>query len=363
MAKAPDMSPDFARWYADAFMDEGATREARWKGVTNIAAKGGFMEAEVLARLAFQTTVPAAGRKSEDLGDTYKTVVTTLIGGSSLDQVQSARELQILAAAALTRLFQRLPDAALAVTTTSFSGMRKLDLPMDLVGLAENAIVSFSQRKHERVGGDKLKLTDPVIAFEVAPEAITTMDGNQWKAQFDKLHETATAAIELVVEEQNRINALLHRRLMLDEEELQMLWWLVGGNSRLLEQPFPKLDPLVRPLALAQELASMTSVSPGPTSIRAMLSRAGVGIDKLALRDAVNAANADWAKSASSSKRISPATTPIHFALEQRSELGSTETWQASWTSLTGLSADVSLPGAKLAELFYREFLFLHVGE
>lgn len=74
MTKIPEIDADFARWYAEAFMDESAKRDQRWKGVVDVAAaEADDKTAEVLNRLAFQTPVPAAGRKSEDLGDVYKT--------------------------------------------------------------------------------------------------------------------------------------------------------------------------------------------------------------------------------------------------------------------------------------------------
>ncbi len=362
MAQALLMTPEFARWYAQAFMEEGPRRETRWQGVVNMAAKATHITTEVLVRLAFQTKAPAAGRKSENLDDAYQTVVSTLSGGdASFDPAQSKRELQILAAAALERAFSRLPDAALAVTTTSFVGARKIDLPMDLVGLAESALTMLSRRGHERVDADKLKIPDVKIVFEVPQEAVEVTEGEQWRAHLDGLHNAAAGAIKRVVDEQNRINVTLHRRMMLDEEELQMLWWLIGGHSRLQNQPFQEISPSFRPLALAYDLAIMTAVPPGPASIRAMLSRSGVGSDNFTVRSAVNAASADWAKREGNSKRISPATTPIHFALEQRSELASTDAWQAGWEGLTDLSADMSLPAVKLAELYYREYLFLHV--
>lgn len=68
MTKIPEIDADFARWYAEAFMDEGARRDQRWQGVVNVAgAKADRKTTEVLTRLAFQTPVSAAGRKNEDL--------------------------------------------------------------------------------------------------------------------------------------------------------------------------------------------------------------------------------------------------------------------------------------------------------
>ena len=362
MAKMPDMSPDFARWYAEAFMDEGTTRELRWKGVLALTAKPGFKIAEVLTRLAFQTPVSASGRKNEDLGETYNTVVSTISGGDrSFNPLQSTRELQILAAAALDRLFATYADAALVVTTASLGGLRRPDLPMDLPSLAEKALVRLSGRKHARTNADELKLAAPKVDFTIDAAALASMDAAQWKAQFEGLRDAAVAAIERVVAGQNRVVGLLHQQILLDEEELQMLWWLLGGYSMLRDQPFREIEAAIKPLALAHELGGMTAVSPGPASIRAMLSRAGVGTETLKLADVVNAVDLDWAKTVSNSTLVSPVTTPVHFALETRAELGSTDTWQAGWSGLTGLPADAPLPAVVLADQFYREHLFIRV--
>jgi hypothetical protein len=363
MANVPEMTTDFARWYAEAFMDESETRNLRWKGVVDVTANADHLTAEVLTRLAFQTPVPASGRKNEDIGEAYSSVISVIAGGgATFEATQSTRELQILAAAALVRLVVTLPDAGLTVTTASFGGYRKPDLPMDLVGLAENALIALSGRKHSRIGIDKLKIAAPKLDFSVAPEALQSMVPDQWKAQFDHLRDATATAIGRIVEGQNRAVELLHRQVSLDAEELQMLWWLLGGYSKLVDKPFQDIEAAIKPLVLAHELGEMTEVSPGPASIRAMLFKAGVGTDQLKVGEVVNAVDLGWAKSISTSKLISPVTTPIHFALEQRTELGSSDAWQAGWSGLTGLSPDASLPAIVFAELFYREHIFINVS-
>ena len=363
MAKLPQMTTDFARWYAEAFMDEGARRDLRWKGVVDVATNADHETVEVLTRLAFPTPVLASGRKNENLAVVHSALVQTISGGDgTFDSSHSARELQVLAAAVLDRLLPIMSDAALAVTTASLAGTRKPDLPMELAGLAEAALAKLAERKHVRRDFEEIKLAAPKVDYKFNVEISETTEVEQIQAEFDRLREATAAAIDRVVAGQNRIIKVLHDRQELDEEELQMLWWLTGGYSHVSEKPFTKIDDKLRPFSLAHELAVMTAVSPGPGSIRAMLLRAGVSPTKLKLADAINAPSAEWAKEVSASTLVSPVTTPIHFALEQRAELGSTETWQAAWSGLTGLPVDLQLPAVKLAELFYREHVFLNVG-
>jgi hypothetical protein len=52
----------------------------------------------------------------------------------------------------------------------------------------------------------------------------------------------------------------------------------------------------------------------------------------------------------------------LHFALEKRGEVDSNDAWLPVWTSMTGLPAEASMSAIKLAEIFYREHLFLYVS-
>jgi len=360
MAKTPEMSSDFAGWYTSCFMDEGSVRAARWKGVVDTAAASDYKTVEVLLRLAFGVGAPA-GTKSESLDDHYRTVVDKISGdGTALESAGSQRELQVLAAAVLVRLFSSLPDAAIGVTTTSFNGARAPELPMDLAGLAQNALLELSRIKHNRAEAKELVVSAPKVDFEVSEQAIASFDQNTWKTELERLRDATRAATRFIIDGQNRIMRRLTRQIELGNEELQMLWWLVGEHSDIGKK-FSKVDAALKPLTFAKELGRMTTASPGPASIISMLARAGIADRSIKVQDAVNAPALDWANSATTSQRISPVSTPLHFALEKRAEIGDDEAWQSVWSAMTGFTADASLSAIRMAELFYREHIYLHV--
>lgn len=364
MAKTPEMSPDFARWYADAFMDEGEVSMHRWRGVVDTATAADFSMVEVLVRYAFATNAPADGGKNEVLSKKHRELLTSISGnGSALVPAESRRELQILSAAVLMQLFERLPDAVIAVLNASFGGKRAVDLPMDLVGLAKNALIDFSSKKHERPDDTDFEIEQPAIEFEVSPEAMGSMTAAEWKGQLDGLRDAAQNALGQITESQNYVTGLLIRQISLGEEELQMLWWLIGAYSQTVDASFTDVKVALKPLVFGKELGQLTSISPGPASVAALLSRAGVTGKTIKVLDAVNASDTDWIRVITKSPRVSPITTPLHFALEKRVEVASDDAWLPLWASMTGLPSDASMPALKLAELFYREHLFLHVGD
>lgn len=363
MAKTPDMTAEFAQWYVDAFMDDGEVRAHRWKGVVDTAQAANYLMVEILVRYAFATKAPADGGKNEELSKKHQELLASISGTESpMNPSESRRELQILSAAVLVRLFSRLPDAAITVLNASCGGKRTVDLPMDLVGLAKKAMVALSQKKQLRPSNKDLEIVSPAFEFEVSAEAMASMTPEPWKAQLDSLHEAALEAIGDIVVQQNRITTRLVRQVSLGEEELQMLWWLIGGHSWTLDAPFTDIPALVKPLVFGKELGSLAQIAPGPASIAAILARAGVAGDTVSVLDVVNAADMQWIKKVTASNRLSPVTTPLHFALEMRYDIESDDAWLPVWASKSGLPPDTSMSSVQIAELFYREHLFLFVG-
>ena len=363
MATTPVMNVDFARWYAEAFMGEGEIAAFRWKGVVDTARNADFTTVEVLIRYAFSTAAPANGGKVESLAKAHQALLTSLSGsGTPLDPLESRRELQILSAAVLVCLFSRLPDAAIAVLNASFEGKRVADVPMDIVGLARKALVEFSKKKHKRPDPNELEIEEATIEFEVSPEAMASMTSELWKIELDNLRDAAREALNEVVDSQNNAMELLNRQISLGDEELQMLWWLIGAHSGIVNASFADIETALKPLVFGKELGELTHISPGPASLTALLTRAGIKRGTLKVSASVNAADINWAADITKSIRISPVTTPLHFALEKRVEVGSDEAWLPGWASMTGLPADASMSTVQIAELFYREHLFLHVS-
>jgi hypothetical protein len=363
MAKTPEMNADFARWYTESFMEDGEIRAARWKGVVDTATAANWESIEVLVRYAYATAAPANGGKNEKLAEKHASVIATLSGNPTpMNPASSLREVQVLCAAVLVRLFATNPDAAIAVLNASYGGARRVELPMDIAGLAKKALAELSRNKHARREDKDFQIAVPKLEFTVSGEALATFNAEHWQSELEGLREVAMEGIGAVVQSQNSVTAMLRNQIALGEEELQMLWWLIGERSQIADAPFGKIGQALKPLLLAKELGELTQVSPGPRSIAAMFARAGLSEKAINVADAINAANLDWARAITTSIRISPVTTPLHFALEKRVEVGSDEAWMPLWASMTGLPINESMPAIALGEQFYREHLFLHVG-
>jgi hypothetical protein len=314
---------------------------------------------EVLVRLAFDTKAPTAGHKNPEMAGKLNEFHAAFAAIGNYDPA-ATRENQILAACALIQLFKSYSLAPLAVTTAAFGGARKPQLPMDLVGLAEQAIKDLGASRRKRPDLASLRIDTPEIDWtpdfsQVQPNAPQTFD-----AVFKGLRDAADAALESSVESVNSSIEEMGAYMRVADEELQMLWWLLGERSLDLDIPFEKVDQAMQPLVFARELVTRTASSPGPLSLSALLSRAGLkSREKMSVVSATNAVSEPWAAETIKTISASPITTPVHFALDKRVETGDPEAWAKSWAAVTGLDENEAVSPLVLGELFYRERLFL----
>jgi hypothetical protein len=357
----PDMDPDFARWYGEVSMEDSKA-QARWIGLNQAIASPSRATVEVLTRLAFDSKASAGGYKDPALAEKLN-AFHDAFKAADTDYEPEKRESQVLAAYALVQLFGSYSLAQLAVTTTSFDGARTPVLPMDLVGLAEQAIKTLSTSRRQRPDMSRLKLSPTQIAYQPDFAGVQPNDPQALKPVFVALNGTMDASLKAVVADANASIDRMGNYMRVVDEELQMLWWLLGERSLDLDLPFDKVDGAIQPMVFARELATRTVSSPGPVAIAALLSRSGLkSRGKLSIVTAANALPVDWATMAVGQFAASPVTTPVHFALDKRVEAGAPDAWAAHWSALCALAADASLSPLRLAELFYREHLFLTYG-
>jgi len=358
----PDMDPNFARWYGEVSMEDSKA-QARWVGLNQAVASPSRALVEVLARLAFDTKASAGGYKDPALAEKLAAFHGTFEAADTGYEPEK-RESQVLAACALVQLFRSYSLAQLAVTTTSFEGSRTPALPMDLVGMAEQAITRLSTARRVRPDISRLKIAFQDIAYQPELTGLNPNDPQTFKPLFAGVNVAVNASLRAATASVNASVDRMGNYMRVVDEELQMLWWLLGERSLDLDLPFDKVESAVQPLVFARELAVRTVSNPGPVAITALLARSGLkSRGKLSIVAATNAVPVDWATMAVDELPASPVTTPIHFALDKRVEAGgSPDAWAAHWSALCGLASDASLSPLRLAELFYREHLFLMNG-
>ena len=352
------MHTDFPKLYSEISTD-GVKSSLRWTGVEKFVGTYTSTRIEMLARLVFNTKPPAGGHQQDDLA-TELAAFHKAFSDADPSIEQGARQDQILAAAALMQYFARTSTAAMAVITTSCNGARKVALPVDLVTAAENALSQLAAGRRKRPDLDKVEIEAPELEYELDFSAVQFNAPTTFQGVFDQLAEAVGQALADIVAKSNASTKLLVDAGKKVDEELDMLSWVFGQRALLPDKPFADIPADQKPLVFARDLASLTTIYPGPNPVPALLMRAGVyQTGKLRIIDAVNAVTNDWMAATLKNRRPSPATSPIHFALVKRQETGAGDGWHAGWAAITGIDLGAAMSPMALAELFYREILWL----
>lgn len=352
------MHQEFPKLFCEISTD-GAERDKRWAGIEAFVGAWSVPKVEVLVRLAFGTKPPAGGHQQEELelalAEFHKAF-------SDIDPSfePGGRQDQILAAAALLQLSESNPRSAMAMTTTACGGARKASLPIDLVTSAENALALVSATHRKRPDMSKVRVDAPECEFELDFSGVQPNQPHTFKSLFATLQNTVNDTLFELAERFNESLETVVRANKMADEELDMLSWVFGGRSLMPNNAFSDVPTAQKPLVFARDLASLTKIRPGPTVVPALLSRAGISAaSEVTIVDAVNAVSNEWTSAVLKGRAPSLASSPIHAALARRQETGAGGGWQAGWAAATGIDAGTALSSIVLAELFYREILWL----
>lgn len=352
------MHPEFPSWYSHVDLENKADkRQARWSAIETYLEDE--VDVEMLLKLAHsfrqqptQEQMTAFRQCFRDHDETFP------LSGNE-------KELQLLACSCLAVLinandYKQSAEAALSILTADFNGAREVQSPIDLIGIANESITLLGIESRKRSG-----LAKPAVKFnKISMKDITdSIAANNWPDISQAFSSTEDVINDkLLTQVQTQFNTVMSRTqklIEIQDEELQMLWWVIGEYSHSLDCPFDKLEQNSKALVLAAELANETKLLPGPAAIKALLSRAGLTKQrkKIKITAAINSASEEWLKSQIDDKNITPLTTPIHFAIERQLETGAGDSWIAGWSASTNIDKDFSLTAIDLSTLYYRESL------
>jgi hypothetical protein len=149
-------------------------------------------------------------------------------------------------------------------------------------------------------------------------------------------------------------------------EELDVLWWLYNGHSRMKDASWGELAPPELAVVAGLELAALTAKSSPIPNANQFLSKALAigGNDPAAngrLSDAVSAFDTETARSCADGRDLGD-LYPVHLSLLRRSDTAG-KGWHKSVRDSTGFGPAVQKPLLDLALLAYEEALLLELQE
>lgn len=355
------MQDQFNQWYSGMeFGENPEVRAQRWAALRATAKSPSMTTLEVLVRLAFRT-------KMQQMATDASQVRTRLADGGPplLDE-----EAALLAGAALAIILSEkdgtAAKAAALVTGADCAGLRKLNQPMDLVGLALNAQNYLAETARRRPSLEHQKLTNPQIDITANLNALQDGDISSVRSAIDALASASRQALTTISTRQRSFETAVQGYVKVQDEELDILWWLLGRRCARFDLPIEEVQVEFRPIVIAVELAALTKVLPGPTALPSLLSHAGVDDSAgLSIQAAVQDFPQEWLGRVlpeDKAEKVSATTTPILEAVRRRQEADGQDVWIALWRTVTGIDPTAQLPARQLSELLYRELLQVTLG-
>lgn len=288
----------------------------------------------------------------------------------SFSLIDNQREAAVLADCLLSaRIEDGLVGAGLAVLSASVNGNRSPIVDRSNLGsIARDKLHSFSltDRKSDAVD---LKTIDVLVKSKVSnsiDECIQAPDLNKVATLIKQVSEEGIGTTTHLTKQANRVLQEMSERIDQLEEESSMLWWYVGGWSRILECPFSDLKlPLAAGMA-GIDLAMLTKKAPGPIAVPAIFYRLLTAgrkgkMPKVSIQDMVDdfpVKHYDQLNLSSTLKNVLD-LCPILTGFYLASEIGDSVAWKPAFLKQVGIDANTEFEPMELAMQVYRESLLL----
>jgi hypothetical protein len=342
-AEEINVDPRFEQWYKTVDMgDDPARVKARWQGVVEVYSKVTSKTIVSICQLAFGGTRPTADELAWFEAPFKEIDGSFTIGANDL-------ELRVLAAACVVNELEEVQytngSTYLAVASACFSGLRKFAVSFDIKSFVESTIQRLSVEAATRPTQGVLNADPFVFKADV---------NQQWDSNRDAALKSMADSINTKLGPLRRKVEALSAVINVQDDELQVLWWLFGGKSLERKSVFAKVPVECRPLIFAKELADCVKMAPGPVSIADILAKAGVpSTGKQNVLSAIAAVSDWWGTIAPTKVAPSPLLHPLHYALflQRQAESG----WQQYWASVVKIDVAAELQPLVLAQQFYRE--------
>jgi len=257
----------------------------------------------------------------------------------TFSMIDNEREIAVLAACVLAKLIAN--DESLAAVAIICAAAQSLRAPLVAPGLVVRAEAYLGEhavaaRKRERANLSAIRLPS---TSKIPAEAAPLAHGGDWTIVADLLARTSNEANERVKTAVNQLFSVIKPMAqdIIDlREETAMLWWHVGGWSRLLEAPFTSYEPGTAAILAGIDLADLSETIVGPVAVPAMLQRTIAGgrksrLGKVSIVDAVNGLKPEELRSIRVDEDIATVSDlcPVLAAIDKASELQDPAAWPA----------------------------------
>ena len=342
---------NFADRYAEAGIAPGADIIARRQSALETVPKD-LGVAQILGLCRFYFDLPNA--------DVEWLVEILRTEDASYSMIANRQETVVLAACVLAdRIENKSSLDLLGVVVTSAMGLRKAKTSPWLIDLARQALIDRSVEARKTPG--------PVIISKPATSKLADEikaagdDFEAQKANMVKLRSEALSWSSTLASQSAAAATQLFDQLNLLKEETNILWWLFGETSDLLNEPFAALGVGTADIVAGFDMAHLTTSDVGPVAAPAMMARmvrlAKKSRAKLTLTMAIEGLTTEQVERVNLNRSEGfDDVFLMHSAMELFANNGA-GSWQQGFMKRSGFDPEQALEGASLRLHAYYEYL------
>lgn len=272
---------------------------------------------------------------------------------------RNSREIRLISGVVIAHIIDSNIDhlsttLSLAISCGSFQGIKKVPFK-DGLNIARRHLRKESQKLRDWTSIDNTSRPDLAIPKELSD----AIDQNDFTVYGGILLKTLNLLAKRLTEISSELQST-KRRVILQQEEIDILWWMINKRSKNLQKPFNELGVYLASILIPNELAEATQVSPGPYSAKAFLDSMldtfpSEEMRKITLRKIVNEISREW-NNARLESTYKDALLPLSFAISSALEQDDGD-WIGEFEEATNMKANRQFALSLISYQFYQERL------
>jgi hypothetical protein len=252
-------------------------------------------------------------------------------------------------------------DIGTRVLSVEFLKLRELIGCAPVVQLSVEAIQAFGVEGRKRPKVTEITNLSTKKTFD---EAFTSIVSGQWDTYASAIkvvYDTSTRRFNHLAKASNNSLDNLKKFVDVQDEELEMLWWLINSQSKKLDCPFNSLDVEALSTVAGIEIADNTALDVEIPSLEAFFNRTIPDSDKKSIESIVTHSFDYLEQLISIDDYCDKYITPCHYSLKCLIEVGK-EAWREKIEEELGLSMDVEVSLVDWAMQICRERLIIKMN-
>jgi|GEM_PF-4220967 len=356
-----EMHKYFSDWMRPAGL--GTDREAllfRWQTISRLVQKGVELEdAQGLIKYSF------GDLNSVEQLEWFQNEFKKDDISFSMVEENNRTELRCLAGIVLCLLLEDMDehasDIGTRVLSVEFLKLREVTGCAPVVQLSQEAIQNFASQGRKRPEIEEVTNVSVKKVIDEAIEGITPGDWDTYTNAIKTISTTSTRRFNHLAKTSNESIQNLKSFVDVQDEELEMLWWLINSHSKRLSCSFSSLDIKTLSTVAGIEVADNTTLDTEIPSLEALFNRTMPGNDKHTIESIVKSSFENLEKLISVDDYCDKYLTPCHYVLKCIKEVG-IEAWGERVKTELDLSIGVEVSLSAWAIQICRERLIIKMN-